>query len=403
MATVKLVFRESPAAEGEGSIYMRVIHRRGVRQLNTGCRIVSAEWDVERCMVVTTTVDTARSGYLDTVSRQISDSVQRIRAIIADLDRRRHEYSVDDVVDRFRKTDVATGYISFARKLIAKLHDIGKERLSEHYATALSSLVRYHGKSDISFGDIDDSFIAGYESYLKETGLTPNTTSYYMRNLRAIFNKGVEVGLDVVRNPFKHVYTGVAKTVKRAVSIETIKELRRIDVGSDPLTALARDLFLFSFYTRGMAIVDIANLRKCSLKNGSITYRRQKTGKQLSIRWEPQMRDIANRHTVMDSDFIFPMIDSRKPAYRRQYLNAYNRLSRRLKKLGDKIGLAEPLTFHRARHAWASIARDNDVPLSIICEGMGHDSEKTTRIYLASIDNSVVDNANNRIISLLDK
>ena len=67
------------------------------------------------------------------------------------------------------------------------------------------------------------------------------------------------------------------------------------------------------------------------------------------------------------------------------------------------IGLTDALTFHRSRHGWASIARDNNVPLSIICEGMGHDSEKTTRIYLAALDNAMVDKANCDIIGLLDK
>lgn len=276
-------------------------------------------------------------------------------------------------------------------------------RLSQHYATALNSLIRFHGDSEIPFEDFDSALMSGYESYLKREELIPNSISYYMRNLRAMFNRAVEQNLAGPGNPFAHVYTGVAKTAKRAVSLDVIKALRRMDLSHDSDAQLARDLFLFSFYTRGMAIIDIANLRKDCLKNGAITYRRQKTGQQLKIRWEPQMRDIADRYASPGSDFFFPLIDSRKPDFRRQFLSNYNRITRRLKKLGALLGLTEPLTFHRARHAWASIARDNNVPMSVICDGMGHDSEKTTRIYLASIETSVVDNANSAIIALLDK
>lgn len=115
------------------------------------------------------------------------------------------------------------------------------------------------------------------------------------------------------------------------------------------------------------------------------------------------MQEIVSRHTEKDSDFMFPLIDPEKIGYFNQYRLAYNRLLRRLKKLGEALGLADPLTFHRSRHGWASIARENNVPLSVISEGMGHDSEKTTRIYLASLDSSVVDRANRDIINLLDK
>lgn len=115
------------------------------------------------------------------------------------------------------------------------------------------------------------------------------------------------------------------------------------------------------------------------------------------------MQEIVNIHNDKDSDFLFPLIDSRKPDYRSQYLGAYCMLIRRLKSIGRRLGLSNPLTFHRSRHSWASIARENNVPLSVICEGMGHDSEKTTRIYLASLDSSVVDKANSDIMKLLEK
>ena len=86
---------------------------------------------------------------------------------------------------------------------------------------------------------------------------------------------------------------------------------------------------------------------------------------------------------------------------RRQYKNAAHLINDKLKKLGGQLGLSIPLTSYVARHAWASIAKSKNIPLSTISEAMGHDSENTTRIYLASLDTSVVDKANSLILKSL--
>lgn len=152
-----------------------------------------------------------------------------------------------------------------------------------------------------------------------------------------------------------------------------------------------------------MAFVDMAYLKKSDIKNGFLRYRRHKTAQLLTIKWEQSMRDIADKYCTDGSEYVFPLIKEADKDLRRQYLNAYKAVSRRLHKLGEQIGLPEALTFHRARHTWASVARSHKVPLSVIKEGMGHDSERTTLIYLASLDSDVVDTANSKIISLLMK
>ena len=86
-----------------------------------------------------------------------------------------------------------------------------------------------------------------------------------------------------------------------------------------------------------------------------------------------------------------------------QYINAYYRVNRNLQKVGKMLGLDTKLTLYVARHAWASIALSNKVPLSTISKAMGHDSEKTTLIYLRSLDTASVDKANSDIIKLMDR
>lgn len=402
MTTIKAIYRDSANGSGAGVLYYRVIHRRKMRQVHTGQRITRDEWDEKTGTVVIGT-DGVRSEYLKTVNDSLRAGQKRFAIVISSLEKSGKDFTVDDVVERYMSPYTAIGFLSFARRLIADLRQMGKNRCSDHYTTALNSFIRFNGDVEVPFEEFDGNLMQRYECHLKSMSLIPNSISYYMRNLRAIYNKAVEKGMAEQSNPFKHVYTGIAKTVKRAVSLPVVKAIRALDLRGAPQKELARDMFLFSFYTRGMAFIDMAHLKKSDLKDGILSYRRQKTGQQLHIRWEPQMQEIAARHGIEDSEFLFPLIDSGKPDFRKQYLAAYARLKRHLKELGKQLGLTESLTFHRSRHAWASIARDNNVPLSVICEGMGHDSEKTTRIYLASLDTSVVDNANSDIISLLDK
>ena len=373
-----------------------------MRQLHTGHRIERDEWSEANGELVIT-VGSSRAEYLRSVQSDLDEGIARLRQIIATLDKTGGDYTADDVIGKFLTPDTVIGFISYARTLIADLKNIGKVRLADHYTAALTRFIRFNGEGEVSFGDFDTTLMERFECHLKECKICPNSISYYMRNLRAIYNKAIEAGLAESLNPFRHVYTGIAKTVKRAVDINVVKALRSLNLHGDSVAELARDVFMFSFYTRGMAFVDVAYLRKSNLKNGMLSYRRQKTGQQLNIRWEPQMQHIVDRHSQPDSEFLFPIIDSSSADYYKQYRLSYNRLLRRLKRLGIELGLTEPLTFHRSRHSWASIALNNNVPLSVISEGMGHDSEKTTRIYLASLDTAVVDKANSDIISLLDK
>lgn len=87
-----------------------------------------------------------------------------------------------------------------------------------------------------------------------------------MRNLRAVYNRAVEKGLTAQQYPFRHVYTGVDKTVKRAIPIKAIKALKDLDLATNSALDFARDMFMFSFYTRGMSFVDMAYLRRLIFK-----------------------------------------------------------------------------------------------------------------------------------------
>ena len=259
--------------------------------------------------------------------------------------------------------------------------------------------MKFRDGQDILLCEIDGDIMMLYEAWLKANGNCPNTTSFYMRILRAVYNRAVEKELTEQKYPFKHVYTGIDKTVKRAVPLKAIKRIKELDLTLKPHLDYARDMFLFSFYTRGMSFIDMAYLKKSDLKNGILTYRRRKTGQQLTIKWEKCMEEIVTKYEDRSAtQYMLPIITSPFANERVQYRNALYRVNTALKEVARLVNISIPLTMYCARHGWANIAKSKNIPLSVISEGMGHDSEETTRIYLASLDTSVVDRANSLIL-----
>lgn len=397
MTSVKIKFRPSTVEGKEGGIYFQIIHNRVVRQLNTDYKVLAHEWDADAEYI---NVSGERSNTLCGIKEHLEWDTARLEKVVRQLETERRKYTADDVITAFHRMTKEASFFSFMHGVIAQLKQLGKVRTSETYTATLNSFMAFREEQDVPLDGLSSDLMLLYEAYLKARGVRMNTISFYMRNLRAVYNRAVEKGLTPQNNPFRHVYTGVDKTVKRAIPIKTIKALKDLDLSMKPSSDFARDMFLFSFYTRGMSFVDMAYLKKSDLQNGILTYRRRKTGQQLTIKWEKCMEEIVAKYPENQTDFLLPIIKAESNE-RRQYDNALHLVNYRLKELSKVLKLQRPLTMYVARHSWASAAKAKNVPLSVISEGMGHDSEATTQIYLASLETSVVDKANKRILGLL--
>lgn len=292
--------------------------------------------------------------------------------------------------------------LAFFNEQIAGLKEKGQQGSALNYIRTLHSFSSFLQDTDLTFDDFNEQLVLAYNEWLRKRLIRRNSVSFYMRNLRSVYNKAVCCRLTRQNYPFQKVYTGIDRTRKRAVDESLIARLQNLDLSGHAQLAFARDLFLFSFYTRGMAFVDIAYLRKSNLRHGFIIYARRKTGQILQIKMEPCMLAIINRY-ASESSYIFPLIHDPEPdtAYT-QYQSALSHYNKRLKKLSARLGDSVSLSSYTARHSWATVAHNHQVPLSIISAGMGHASEKTTRIYLASLENSMIDQANQGIIAALE-
>lgn len=400
MASIKVKFRPSTVADHEGTIYYQIIHERKVRQLLSDYKVFTSEWDESRSMV-TTTQKSERKSFILSIRERIRWDVERLTKIDRKLDANGLTYTADDVIDEFVRYSNEYSLFNFMESMIVTLKQRNQLRTAETYKAALNSFKKFRNNEDVMLDAITSDMMLSYESHLKHKGNTPNTISFYMRILRAVYNNAVDNEVIENRNPFRKVFTGAEKTIKRALNLSTIKKIKNLDLSLSPKTDFARDMFMMSFYLRGMSFIDMAYLRKTDLENGRVTYRRRKTGQQLTIEWTKEMQIILDKYSKNPTEYLLPIITKDEGNQRRYARNVNESINHHLKKVAEKVGELSPLTMYCARHSWASAAKAKGIPLSVISEGMGHDSEATTQIYLASLETSVVDKANALILKSL--
>ena len=239
--------------------------------------------------MVTTTQKSERKAFILSIRERIRWDVERLNKIDRKLDVNGLSYTADDVIDEFNRYANEYSLFNFMESIVVKLKQNGKVRTSETYKSALSSFKKFRQDEDIMLDCLTPEIMEAYEAWHKSRGVAPNTISFYTRILRAVYNRAVEDDIIENRNPFKDVYTGVDKTVKRALPLPVIKKIKALDLSLNPSLNYARDMFLMSFYLRGMSFIDIAFLKKSDLKNGYVSYRRRKTDQQLIIEWTKEM------------------------------------------------------------------------------------------------------------------
>lgn len=400
MSSIKVKFRQSGDAGSVGTVIYQVACGGSTRLYQTGYNIYPEEWG-EKSGTVAVARDVGRKSYTLAVREKIRRNIERIAKIERELADAGLTYTADDIIDGFSRYMHDYTMANFAEGVIAGLVRINRIRTSETYRAALNRFREFHRGIDIHLEDFTPEIAESFEAWLKSRGNVPNTTSFYMRILRAVYNRAVDSGVIDDRKPFRRVYTGISRTAKRALPMEVIQSIMKLDLSGSPGLDYARDIFMLSFYLRGMSFIDMAFLKKVDLKHGHIVYRRRKTGQRLQIEWTKEMQKIIDKYPAAPTDYLLPIITVPETDTRRLYQRKAYSINRSLKKIAAMVSINSPLTLYVARHSWASAAKAIGIPTGVISEGLGHDSEKTTQIYLSSLDTCAIDRANKLILKKL--
>jgi integrase len=415
MASVKFIYRPSSrGSDHKGSIVLRIIHRGRAKSQVFPYKVYPGEWDSRKGQVIPEGCSGSRKLYLKEVSRELERAGSRLSGIIDRLELP-GEYSLEDIVSAYRHDTSLSGLQGFSEYLASGLESCGQERTARAYRTVVRGFTAFNGGKDLPLKRLDAALVKGFERALKHKGRSLNTISYYMRNLRAIYNKAVGQKriAPAVENPFGNVFTGFKKTRKRALGQALLQHLysmpfsdvlygricRHAPNAAESRLYLSWRLFFFCFHACGMSFVDMAYLRKENIRGEVIGYYRRKSGQYVEVKVTPVLRRLIDSFSeeVKHSPYVFPLIRNPLLSPRRQYESALRLQNRHLKRLSEHARLDCALTTHVARHSWATAAKEQNQPLWVISEGLGHSTERTTYTYLASFDRSVLDKANEAV------
>lgn len=319
------------------------------------------------------------------INNKIADFEKQIKRLeILDI-----EVSLSNLLGETSKkhTYTVTEYFSHC---IERLEAMGKVGTASKYRYC-NSLFNQFCPAKTRFEEIDLAFLQNLELFLRKRGNKNNSIATKFSVLKAVYNKALSDGVFIAKsNPFQRFKVGSlwTPTRKRAITKSEISKFMDIDVGDDSedgYKGLAKDIFLFSYFTAGMNFKDIACLRFDDIMNDRVYYARHKTKKEMSCRLIVQAKEIIAKYsnrTHTDDDYIFPILDKHIHVTEQQIYNRIHkiltRINRALKELGKAADIKLPLSTYVARHTFATVLKRSGVDVAIISEALGHSDITTT-------------------------
>lgn len=313
MATVKIKFRASSVAGKEGTLYYHIIHQRKLRWISTDYHVYPEEWNARMSSVIVSNSNN-RQAHLQLIQSQIDWEMKQMQCIIHDKEMDGVSYSVDDLAYEIQQLPTSQSVFMFFRQQIAKKEQMQCVGTKNNYTNAVNRFIEFRNQKDLTFSQMTADMMEMYQAWLWNRGVGQNTVSFYLRTLRTLHHKAVEAGQATSNDIFAHVQTANVRTAKRAISVKDIRKIEKLELQIGSSIDKARDLFLLSFYLRGMAFVDMAFLKKSDLKCGMVSYNRRKTHQNLNIEWIKPMQAIIDKYAeqTKDSPYMLPILTGKE-------------------------------------------------------------------------------------------
>lgn len=383
--------------ENLGVVKLRISQKGKTSLITTGIKINQAWWNETDEKII-------NCPHADTLNNQLFFFKAQATALVSNLfiEGKVQRMSVYDI-SRLIKTNVlGKSYFNKKNRISQGFKEYIKESITdgtkEIYDRTLKKLQEFDPEFNTrTYSDITLAYIKQFEKYCLRS-IAVNTLSIYMRSFRAVFNKARTEGI-IDEYPFKQYKIRQTPTVKRYLTVEQLKELHAYEV--EPWQEEYRDMFFLMFYLIGINVKDLLYLKKGDLHNGRIIYQRAKTGKEYTIKVEPEAQAIIDKYP--GKKYLLSPLD--RYANHRDYLQ---HLNRGLKQIGRTIGkrgkIIKPgpfnfLTSYYSRHSWATIAYALNIPIDVIGQCLGHTNRNhaITMTYIYQ-DLHIQDQANRKVI-----
>jgi integrase/recombinase XerD len=389
-------------SDGTYSIIFRITQFKKVYTISTGISVSLNYWDDKKRQVSQDCPNASR------LNLKLTKRHLEIQSAILKLE---DEFTIEGLKelldDKYRPVSQTT-FKTFADELIAQMYSVKRTGNAIVYQTAVNRFLLFCNKPNIKFSEINYALLDRFSHDLKLQGLKQNSISNYFRSLRAIYNKAIKAKIiDRSLYPFFDIKIKTAKTAKRAILVADIAKLNQVIKDNKTPSYKALNSFLLSFYLIGISFTDLAYLSSKNIIDGRVVYRRRKTHKEYSIKLFPQALAILDLFYLEDSKYLIPILPNHvvedsliAKKLIHQWIKTTNKY---IKRLGQEVGIASPLTTYVARHTFATTAKKLGYSNELIAEALGHEyGNKITNIYLDSFDKEVVDEMHKRVIANLD-
>lgn len=393
-ATVNVLLRKNRINKfGAYPIILKVTKDRKTFIKSLGYDAMEEEWDAEKQRP-----KTKHPNYLK-LKKLIEEKVGEIDDIMLDFSKNKKTFSIEDLNNKFVKKNDQMLVFHFFDFVIKYLNDEGRVGTADTYFTTKRIIELFcNNDTSLQFSEIDYTFLRRLLTFLRIRGNNDRTLFFYFKTFRALINRAIKEGVcragDYGFKDFSLSQFDL-ETQRIAITIEDIQKIEAADILPHSAQWNARNYFLFSFYTRGMNLVDIAKLERKDLVNGRLNYIRAKTGDPFTIKKHEKMLTIIEAYQGLTyKDYLFPVygvshVTSRDKKERLKSLSSS--INKALKKIAKKCGIESRLVFYVGRHSYANNLQELNIPTDVIKDLLGHDDIMTTKIYLRSFGDNKLD------------
>lgn len=368
--------------------------------------IFPSQWDAVREKIKDHPNKNKLNSYIDTRKTEVANIVMRLTAD-GELTKLTATQIKNKVLAVLEPKDVEPN--AFLPRMEAYAATRDAQSTKEKYEITIKRVLEYDSKARTrTFEEINKEWLDGFDRFLMKYNPAKNGRNIHLRNIRAVFNDAIDNDITSVY-PFRKFKIRPEATQKRSLTLEQLRELFNYPV--EPYQQRYLDMFKLSFFLIGINVTDLCLLYEIS-NEGYLVYKRAKTKKMYSIKVEPEAMEIISRYS--GKGYLLNLLDgiSKPTTFTKKF-------DRGLKEIGPVTYEPNPewkrgskkhrlhkvhhsafpgLSSYWARHTWATIASELDIPDATISAALGHSTtNKTTAIYI-DFNREKVDRANRMVM-----
>ena len=391
--TISVVCYKSKVLKNNESPLMFRICKDGKRKYESiGISILPSLWDFKQ------NKPTRKCPNKEYIESLIAEKVKVYTDKVIEFKSQEKEFTATSLMEKVNKPVKRKTVQEVFNQYIQELESANRLRYADMYKCTMHSLIKFNKHLDIPFSDMDTIWLKRYEVWLQSQGLAINTLGTRFRHLRVIYNFAIEE--KIVKSEYYPFNSFKVSKLSQTTAKRSIQKGEILSVlnyqGQTPLECLAIDLFTFSYLAAGINFGDIARLTKDNILENRLIYIRKKTQKQIKVSLQEQAIKLIQKYSMPDNPYLFPILSNFHKT-EQQKVNRIHKIiakvNKSLKEIGERLNIPIDLTTYVARHSFATVLKRSGVNTSLICEALGHSSERVTQIYLDSFGNDQMEDA----------